>query len=187
MNINRSELNAFVAQNRESLAKLLLRPHQDEETGSVVQKVHKEVVDKWVLALGSSKHPFLPAKHRSLMYLYAELLSLFITRSVAQNPDWMLRYASAHHPEQSGHVVQAEVAEAIERLVNNGGRSTIVGKCYNYFTGKVEYMLEDGNHLPVDLTARPEMVIDDTRLPECVLMLTDPQARRDGRIKQIDA
>lgn len=180
-------MKAFVSQNKDGLKKLLLKPHLEPDK-SVVLRVHKDVVDKWYHELGSllQSYTHLPTKHKGLMYLYAELIALYLMRQ--QTVDWMTGYSSQHAAKSPPNAAVAEaVVEAIGHLTGPTARSAIVGKCYNYLTGKVEYVLEDGNHVPTDRTTRPEMPIDDVRLPECVLMLTDPQSLRDARINQINA
>jgi hypothetical protein len=190
MNINQSDLNAFVANRRDSLVKLLVHPYHDVDAGTVGYRVHKDVIDKWYPVFGNfQSYPQLPVRYRSLMYLYAELIALFSLaqpESPLSPSNFMAAYGSQHAAKSPPKLVVQCVADAIEHLIGPNIRSGVVSKCYNYLTGKFEYLLEDGNHVPTDLTARPEMLIDDTRLPECVLMLTNPQARRDGRIKQID-
>jgi hypothetical protein len=188
MNINLSDLNTFVSERRDSLKKLLVQPYNDDQTGVVDYRVHKDVIDKWYPVLGNfQSYTMLPAKYKTLMYLYAELISLFLlAKKTAQPMAWMTAYNSQHGIKFPPEFEMAMIEEAIAHLIGPNVRSGIASKCYNYLTGKFEYLLEDGNHVPTDLTSRPEMVIDDTRLPECVLMLINPQARRDSRIKQID-
>jgi len=188
MSINQSDLNEFVSERRDSLKKLLVQPYLDDQTGFVDYRVHKDVIDKWYPVLGNfQSYPLLPAKYKSLMYLYAELIALFLLAKQAAAPmGWMTGYSSPHAVKSPPEFEMDMIEEAITHLIGPNARSGIVSKCYNYLTGKFEYLLEDGNHVSKDLTARPEMVIDETRLPECVLMLINPQARRDGRIKQID-
>ncbi len=186
MNINHSDLEGFVDENKESLRKLLLYTPTDvvgRQSGET--RIHNDVIQKWYPIMGNfSSYPNLPAKYKNLMYLYAEILALFLTRVTSQH---LLDQFSKDNLKNSGAMVLSCAQEALDHLLGVDNRSAIVGKCYNYLTGKVEYVLEDGNHLPVDMTNRPEMVIDDSRLPGCVLMIIDPQVRRAGRIKEIDA
>lgn len=173
-------LSRFLSEHGKHLAKLIfVNRHGGESRFSV----RKDIADKWSSDLAGTSPSFrgLPKRHRHLMCAYAELISLF--------DGWVCSGAlpGTEPPVSYAASIPRYVEEAAARMVGPTARSAVVGKCYNYLTGKLEYVLEDGNFLPVDLTTRPEKRIDDTMLPDCILAMTDPIARRESRINQVDA
>lgn len=174
MDTENRDLDRYVAGNVDGLRKYLLtKVYLEPDAPGAKLLVNKEIVERWSLLLHRIiSEMFLSERHKEIFCLYAELIYL-----------WASTESISAEAEIRDSLVAPMLRYAAKRLEDRA-RVAITGKCYNYLTGKFEYVLEDGSHVPVDLTRRPCMPFHIEDMPACIKMLLDPAFYRSDRINK---
>lgn len=190
MSTQKYKLGEYIISNKEQLKKFFFREIQYVENTSVfspsknmVKKrvvFHEEISKKWSPIIESYLSNInLSSNMVNLISAYLEIISMYESYS----------YTNIHLPAgttwmPNGNLIKDEMRIISEVIKKNPKRSKILGKYYNYNTAEVEYLLEDGNYIPIGT----KVISDDLNLsifPKEFVILLDESEYRNIQIDEI--
>jgi hypothetical protein len=168
-------INEFILSNKDSIKKRCttvsnISVNSLFEENKVIQKTvyNFEMVKKW--------WGFLPGhlskEYREILCFFCEVLYIYE------------QYSSSNFHNIKVNVID-ELKLILTKINNNNNRSKILGQYYNYSNNQVEYLLEDGNYVPIEPTNKPFINTDLSVFPDSFIKLIDEQEYRNIQINNI--
>lgn len=174
MNLKRSSVDDFILENVD-LIKSICTTKKTTSVNSVFEnKVETKVVyntniiNKWWQLLPDN----LSNDFREILCFYCEVLYIY-----DQN------YNSGYSFSKVD--IKGELNRILLDISKKNNRSKIVDKYYNYNKNIVEYLLEDGNYIPVISKDKPIIKTDLSVFPLSFVKLIDDQEYRNMKIENI--
>lgn len=167
----------FISQHRESIRKTYFtkfyKSIESVNGNKVVEETHindKDLI-KWYSVIDPLfSHLQLDKYTKNLICIYCELLHT---------------YKKTYNINIMNVSIENELKQLVEKIVPFT-RSKIVDKYYNYRTGMTEYLLEDGNYVPInESVGRAEIIVTKDMLPQQILSIIDIQEYRNQQINKI--
>jgi hypothetical protein len=173
---NKITFDEFVSQNRDSIRKSYFTKVYKTINSVNGDKLIEETIindkelTKWYSVIDTIFYNFKLDKYtKNLICIYCEML---------------YTYKKNYYNGQN-FGIETELKEIIDKIKPNK-RSKIIDKYYNYETGVSEYLLEDGNYVPINESiGKPELLVSKDMLPKEILSIIDIQEYRNQQINKI--
>lgn len=172
---NNISFDDFISQYRESIRKTYFtkfyKSIESVNGNKVVEETHindKDLI-KWYSVIDPLfSHLQLDKYTKNLICIYCEVLSCY-------KKSFSMMDVS----------IENELKQLVEKILPTT-RSKIIDKYYNYKTGMTEYLLEDGNYVPInESVGRAQIIITMDMLPKQLLSIVDIQEYRNQQISKI--
>lgn len=134
---------------------------------------------KWSQTLDSFFDLKLSNSFKENLSLYLEMIYMYKDSIDAFN------LVNNIYPDTTEEIDLLKILTDIKNKIIAEKRLKIIDKYYNYFTGKVEYLLEDGTYIPIDEEVKNKIIEDSSILPIDVLSIIDPAEYRNQKIQKI--
>lgn len=181
MNTQKYKINEYILGHKEQLRKMFFKevPYVENisifSQKSMVKKrieFNTDISKKWEPIISSYLSDIILSRNMiNLLSAYLEIISMYESYTYALS-------------NTNGTSIINEIKFIINKMINNPRRSKILGEYYNYNTGKIEYLLEDGSYVPVGTRIKCDSA-DLSIFPKEFITLIDESEYRNIKIDEI--
>ena len=147
-----------------------------------------EIVDKWKNTIANifNDGVSLSKDFMDILAIYCELVHSYII-NIYKNKNH-IQFGSILINDlfkDSLIEINKKLKDIKKIILNKGNRLKIIDRYYNYNTGLEEYLLENGEYVPVGKNIKKLIEVDLSLLPSEVLLIIDIAEYRNQKINQI--
>lgn len=184
MNIPKYNISEYIIENKEKFKKYFFKEVPYVENASIfspqksmVKKridFNTDISKKWEPIINSYLSDIdLSNNMINLISAYLEIISMYENHCYSIT-NWI----------PNGTSIKDELRYIANKIVKSPKRSKILGEYYNYNTGNVEYLLEDGTYVQVGKKIKTDTV-DLSVFPKEFITLVDESEYRNLKIDEI--
>ena len=173
-------LEEFILSNKDIRRRYLVRKTID---GKITEDYVEFMINDWSSIIETYFKPILLSTQlKKEVAFYCELIKIHLESSHYLN-------SNIRPGHNTGDGISIEIKKRLniihKNIVDNPKRVKIMGKYFNYTTGKSEYLLEDGKYVKTDGSEVPIIEMDYSLFPQEFVMLINMSEYRNSKIDQI--